>query len=254
MLILIPVIIILVILFIIIAFIANKNIKAMNCCISSALNEIKNYYQITQCDPGEYKEIKMKGIMKFKVEQYSIKDIGNLSIMRVNMGFMQMATFVITPKDKNLPLFSADYIYILSKRKSYLEFYDVVEEKDEQYNELLNALSEVKNKYNHLENFQASTAWYQDLLTVDTYKATKADADNEIEQMLVDNIKVYMKHSHALPLFTFDKKARKLAITVEYTNGLIEKGGVSTEVFKKELGNEETKKFFDSVFFGTSLD
>lgn len=38
------------------------------------------------------------------------------------MGIMQMATAVITPRDKNMPLLSADYMYILGKRKAYLEF------------------------------------------------------------------------------------------------------------------------------------
>jgi hypothetical protein len=41
---------------------------------------------------------------------------------------------------------------------------------------------------------------------------------------------------------------------VEYTDGLIEKGGISTDVFKNSLGDEETKKFFDSVFFGTAAE
>ena len=41
---------------------------------------------------------------------------------------------------------------------------------------------------------------------------------------------------------------------MEYTDGLIEKGGISTDVFKKDLGEEETKKFFDSVFFGTIVE
>ena len=34
---------------------------------------------------------------------------------------------------------------------------------------------------------------------------------------------------------------------------IVEKGGISTDVFKKELGNEVTKHFFDNVFFGTCV-
>ena len=90
--------------------------------------------------------------------------------MRVNMGVMQMATVVITPKDKNMPLLSADYMYILANRKCYLEFYDVVKEKDEQYNQLLTALSGVQSQYNHLDDIETSSAWYQHLLTVTSYK------------------------------------------------------------------------------------
>lgn len=244
---------IILVLVIIVAIIANKNVKAMNSCVDSVLSELETNYTVTPLDVGEYEEMKIYGIMKFHVEQYNIEELGNLSIMRVNMGVMQMATVVITPTDKNMPLLSADYMYILSNRKSYLEFYDVVKEKDEQYNQLLTALSEVQSQYDHLEDIETSTAWYADLLTVTSYKGGKSDADKDLEGMLVDSLAVYMEHSKEFPLLSEDEKNEKLAITTEYTDGLIEKGGISTDVFKKELGDEETKKFFDNVFFGTAV-
>lgn len=50
-----------------------------------------------------------------------------------------------------------------------------------------------------------------------------------------------------------DKKLlQKKQITLEYTNGLIEKGGVSTDIFKKSLGTQATKRFFDETLFGTA--
>ncbi len=238
----------------IVSIIARKNVKAMNSCIDAVLSELKKNYTVTPLDIGEYKEIKVYGLMKFQVEQYDIEELGNLSIMRMNMGVMQMSTIVITPKDKNLPLLSADYMYILSNRKAYLEFYDVVKEKDAQYNELLNALSEVMHKYNDLENIEPSPAWYEHLLTVTSYKGGTSDADSDLEGLLVDCLKVYTEHSKKLPLLSTEEKTEKLAITMEYTDGLIEKGGISTDVFKKELGETETKKFFDNIFFGTMIE
>lgn len=246
------VLILILILILIVTFNANRNLKAMNHCIDSVLTQLNQHYTVTPCDPGGYKEMKMYGVMKFHVEQYDISEIGNLSIMRVNMGFMQMATVVITPKDKNLPLLSADYMYILSNRKSYLEFYDVVKEKDESYNQLLTALSQVQSKYDYLENIQTTPAWYQHLLTVTSYKSGSPAQDSDLEEMLLNSIRTYMEHSKQLPQLSETDKAEKLAVTVEYTDGLIEKGGISTDVFKKQLGEEETKKFFDTVFFGTS--
>ena len=231
----------------------NKNVKAMNDTVDAVLAKLNEDYAVTPVDVGSYKKMKIYGIMKFDVEQYHIADIGNLSIMRMNaLGLMQMATIVITPQDKNLPLLSADYMYILSNRKAYLEFYDVVAEKDDAYNELLNSLTVAKEKYNHLEDIQASEAWYADLLTVTTYKAAKPESDADIKNLLIDSLDVYLKHAKELPLLTAEEKAEKLDITVKYTDGLIEKGGISTDVFKKELGPEETKNFFDNIFFGTA--
>lgn len=235
-----------------VSVIASKNVKAMNSCINAVLETLSQTYTVTPVDVGEYEEMKVAGIMNFHVEQYDIESIGNLSVMRVNMGVMQMATVVITPTDKNLPLLSADYIYILSNRKSYLEFYDVVKEKDNQYNNLLTALSGVQAGYTHLENIETTPAWYAHLLTVTSYKGGSFDSDKDLQGMLIESLGTYLSHAVEFPLLTAEEKAEKLAITVEYTDGLIEKGGISTDVFKKELGDAETKKFFDNVFFGTA--
>lgn len=230
---------------------ASRNVKAMNRSIDAVLEELNKTHTVTRISPEEYEEMKMYGIMKFKVEQYNIEELGNLSVMRVNMGVMQMATIVITPKDKNVPLLSADYMYILSNRKSYLEFYDVVQNKDEDYMQLLNKLSNVVDSYSHLEDFEASEAWYEHLLSVDAYKAGKPKDDADVEQMLRESVRVYLEHAEALPELTEEEKNEKKNITLAYTDGLIEKGGISTDVFKKELGPEVTKDFFDRVFFGT---
>ncbi len=241
----------LVVLAIVIAVNASRNVKAMNRSVDAVLEELNKSYTVTQISPEEYEEMKMYGIMKFKVEQYAIEGLGNLSVMRVNMGVMQMATIVITPKDKNVPLLSADYMYILSNRKSYLEFYDVVQNKDATYMKLVGMLSAVIDRYAHLEDFEASEAWYEHLLSVDAYKASKPKDDAQLELMLRESIQVYLDHAKALPELTEEEKNEKKNITLAYTDGLIEKGGISTDVFKKELGPEVTKDFFDRVFFGT---
>jgi hypothetical protein len=72
--------------------------------------------------------------------------------------------------------------------------------------------------------------------------------------MLVDSIHTYLTCGKEFPTLTEEQREEKLTITVEYTDGLIEKGGISTDVFKSQLGNEETKKFFDQVFFGTAAN
>ncbi|MBO5487563.1 MAG: hypothetical protein J5988_11690, partial [Eubacterium sp.] len=79
---------------IIIAGIANKNVKAMNSCIDAVLSELEVHYTVTPRDAGEYEKMKLFGLMKFDVDQYDIEELGNLSVMRVNMGVMQMATAV----------------------------------------------------------------------------------------------------------------------------------------------------------------
>ena len=196
-----------------ISSIANTNVKAMNSTVDAALTALNASYTVTPVDVGDYKEMTISGLMKFDVEQYDIEGLGNLSVMRMNMGLMQMATFVITPQDKNMPLLSADYMYILSNRKAYLEFYDVVKEKDTAYNSLLNELALTIQGYDYLEDIEASEAWYADLLTVTSYKGGTANVDNDLETLLVDSLNVYLSHAKTLPVLTDVEKAEKLSIS-----------------------------------------
>lgn len=237
-----------------VSVIAAKNVKAMNHCVDAAMAQLRSQYTVTPVDPGEYEDLTLFGLMKFDVEQYDIEGIGNLSVMRVNMGVMQMSTFVITPLDRNLPLLSTDYMYMLGNRTAYMEFYDLVAQKDDTYNALLMALDDAIAGYDHLENAEATPAWYADLLTVTAYKNGGTGEDAALEQMLVDCLDIYLAHGRELPALTEAERAEKIDMTVEYTDGLIEKGGISTDVFKSALGDEVTKDFFDRVFFGTAAN
>jgi hypothetical protein len=234
-----------------VAIIANINVKSMNNCSKNALKIVEKHFGIKKIDLGEKSIMKLNGMMKFQVEQYDIENLGNLSIMKMNMGLMQMLTFVITPIYENMPLLSADFMYILGTRKAYLEFYDVVKNKDSIYVELLSKLQNVIDKYDNLKSIEASEAWYKDLLTVTCYKGVKPKNDSEIQTLLVDSIDTYLSYAKKMPDLSVEDIAAKKAITLKYTNGLIEKGGISTNVFKKSLGDESTKVFFDNIFFGT---
>lgn len=233
--------------------ISKKNMAAMNRCVDAAMEKLNAHYTVTSMDPGEFRDLKLFGLLKFNVEQYRVEELGNLSVMRVNMGVMQMATMVITPQNKNLPLLSADYMYMPSGRKAYLEFYDVVKEKDRQYMQLMDALGDIQKKYDHLENFAPAEAWYDDLLTVASFKTGTGETDEDLKNLLTDSLEVYLTHGKSIPVLSEAEREEKRAITAEYTDGLIEKGGVSTDIFKKQLGVEATKRFFDNVLFGTAV-
>lgn len=63
-----------------VSVIANKNVTAMNDTVDAVLAELNENYTVTPVDVGNYKEMKIYGMMKFDVEQYDIKELGNHSI------------------------------------------------------------------------------------------------------------------------------------------------------------------------------
>ncbi|MBR6069142.1 MAG: hypothetical protein IKP78_00920 [Ruminococcus sp.] len=237
-----------------IAYNAHQNMKVMNSTLDYGMHTLEGAANVNELDAGEYSEIKLYGVMKFDVKQYEVEELGNLSVMKVNMGFMQMVSYIITPYEKDMPMLSMDFMYILGNRKAYAEFYDLTADKEApEYAAVLDNIREFEGRYADLEDIATEPAWYDDLLTVVLHKAGKKKDDDKIREMFSDAIETYMEQADGLELLSDEAEAEKVGITQEYCDNLVEKGGVSTDVFKKELGEEKTKDFFNKVLFGTEL-
>lgn len=232
----------------------TKNNRIMYETIGSGLEAVERSYTVTQRDAGEYTDMRIYGFMKFHVDQYDVEGLGNLSVMRANMGFMQMFSFMITPFEKNVPLCTLDYMYIAGSRKSYVEFYDLAGETESaEYAQIIAMLRKMTERYSDIEELPASSNWYDNLLSVVMHKKLTNKDEQRNKEMFLDALTTYLDYSGIDQEFTQELAAKQAENTRQYSDGLIEKGGVSTDVFKKALGEETTRDFFDKVFFGTAL-
>ncbi len=229
----------------------GKNVKVMNSTIEAALALVGEKHQMTEVNAGEFAEMKAKGIMKFAVRQFDLERAVNLSVMTMNMGIMQMSSIVFTPAGKDLPLMSLDYMYIMGKRKAYLEIYDLVEEKSPEYLKWLEKYKEAFGKHSNLQDTTVSEAWYKHLLTAVAYKMGNTRDDAELQALLLDTVKVYMNQMDSMNHMEEEAAKRKIELVKKYSDRLIDEGGVSTDFFKKSFGGDFTRRFFDRVFFGT---
>ena len=231
---------------------ASKNLRVMYETVSMGMDELNARYTVTPCDAGEYSDLTMYGVMKFHTEQYEIEGLGNLSVMTSNMYMMQMVSFMITPFEKNVPLCTLDFMYILGNRKSYVEFYDLVGDKQtEEYAGVLAALREMQSRWTDVPELEPGENWYDSLLSVVMHKSLTSQDEVRNQELFKDALKTYLDAADALPQSTQEEAAAQLRNTEEYSRGLIQRGGVSTDVFKKALGEETTRDFFGKVFFGT---
>ena len=235
-----------------VAVTASKNVHAMNNVADEGLYIIGKYYNVTPCEPNEYTDITMNDVMKFHTDKYRIENLGNLSVMTTNMGAMQMISFMITPFEKKMPLCTFDFMYIMGTRKSYAEFYDLVPDAStDEYKDILDALREVQSKYADIEEIPASENWYDNYLNVFMHKKLTRKNDDTNLQLFSDTLTAYLEASVSVPVNSAEDTASQLEIIESYSNGLIENGGISTDFFKKNLGEDTTRDFFNKTFFGT---
>ena len=233
---------------------ASRNNKVMHETIEAGMRELRGSYTVTPRDAGDYEDMRFYGMMKFHVDQYDIQGLGNLSVLTADMGFMQMVSYVITPYEKNVPLCTLDFMYIMGNRKSYVEFYDLVgDTQTAEYQQTLACIEEMQHRYDDITELETTENWYDKYLTAYMHKELKRSDDVRNQEMFCDALKTYLDTAKALPQSTPADAAKQLKITKEYSDGLIDKGGVSTDVFKKAIGEEKTREFFDQVFFGSAL-
>ncbi len=234
------------------AYIKKYNSWKMNEDINASLDIISQYYNVKPVDAGEYASINLMGMYIFDVKQYEIEGYGNLSIM-VTDGAQQMSTIVLTPFCKETPLISTDYMYMGSTRISYIEFYEVcADANDSGYQGVMSDLSTLVDKYSAVPSTTPSPGWYESIRPIGLFKMTDPSYDDLTSAMLADSLNITLSDSKALPELDDTQKAAKKAAVQQYSDNLVDMGGISTDMFKYVMGVDKTKDFFNSVFFGTS--
>ena len=209
------------------------------------LNIIGKKYPLSEVDAGEWKALKANG-MTFSIQAYKAKGLGHVSVMRAKgfFGLMKMDTVIINPYDADLPLYSYDRIFAAGNDTLIVELYDTLagawaEE----------PLQAVKEQYAHLPERDPGVHWYDGIkLSASISKKGKKAQSAGFDELTLKHFEAYL--CAAAPLSDKAKKQEKAAYYVE---GLLEKGGPSTDVFKKALGLEATAELFRNILFGTSL-
>ena len=208
------------------------------------LNVIAQHYPITELPVGEMKTLKTSG-MTFSVKAYKAEGLGHVSVMCAKgfFGLMKMDTLIVNPYDVDLPLYSYDRIFAMGNDTLIVELYDtLVGTYSEEH------LQTVKSEYTDLEERDPGEHWYDDIkLGASISKKGKKKQQARFDELAMKHFEAYLSEEVD---FVSERRVKQEKASY-YVNGLLEKGGPSTDVFKKELGEEKTTQLFKEVLFGT---
>jgi hypothetical protein len=201
-------------------------------------------YRLTEIPTGEFSTVKSSG-MKFKTSAYHAEGLGHISVMTASgfFGLMKMDTVIIVPTELDLPLYSYDRIYAMGNDTLIVELYDTtVSEYDD------SALSAVKERFAHLTERDPGEHWYDSIKLKSSISKKGKKANTPIlDELAIEHFSAFI-NADAAPVSDIDKKRER---TEYYVNGLLERGGPSTDAFIKALGREKTETLFKTVLFGT---
>ena len=241
------------------SYITKLNSYMMDKEAEKVLEILSRYYTVRPLDAGEFANISVTAplapgfmvTLDFDVKQYEVEGYGNLSIMKTD-GMQQMSTIVLTPYNKDLPLISTDYMFMGENRISYIEFYGLGINGDENI-PAFNSLRPLTEKYARFADQPPTPGWFDEVRTMGLFKVSTYKDDDAISQMLYESFGITMDASLASPDLDAAQRLARYENTQNYVNNLIANPGVSTAIFNMCLGPERTTQFFNNVFFGTGL-
>ena len=209
------------------------------------LEMIQRKYPLSEIDMGDMKRLKANG-MNFSIQAYQAAGLGHVSVMRAKgfFGLMKMDTLIINPREIDLPLYSYDRIYAAGNDTLIVELYDTL---TTEYSE--QALEAAKAELPGFER-DPGEHWYDNIkLASSISKKGKKAQTLRFDELTRKHFEAYLAGGNKVT--DPEKKQEKASVYVE---GLLSKGGPSTDVFKKALGVETTNKLFRKYLFGTSVE
>lgn len=207
---------------------------------------INQKYPLEEIDCGEFAKMKVSG-MDFTISAYKAEGLGHVSVMTAKgfFGLMKMDTLIINPTEIDLPLYSYDMIFAMGNNTLIVELYDTI---IGDYSEEKLMAVKANEKYRHIPERDAGEHWYDSIKLKSSI--SKKGKKNHISLMtsLVDqHFEAYLKSGNN-PVTDANRKQEKARV---YVDGLLTKGGPSTDVFLKAIGESKTRQLFEKILFGT---
>jgi len=233
----------------ILTYIIFRNMRLVNKSIENIIKIIKAKYSLKKIDIGEFKQLTAYGIMTFNSEIYHIENLGILSILTSNLGFMQLFTLQIVSFEKDLPLLTLDIMYIFNKRILLIEIYDLmIDNTNSEYKSFLQKVENIKSNYSNFTNFEIKKSWHLEYLSELVNKKYGTKDEQIFIDLLNQIMNIFIEYSNTTKkIKNVDKK---ISLVEDFGNELMDKGGVSTDMFKRLFGVEKTRKYLGNVLFG----
>lgn len=208
------------------------------------LSIIGEKYKLKELDSGEFGSMKVSGL-KFSLSSFSAEGLGHVSFMEACgfFGLMKMDTLIIVPGDEDRPLYSYDRIKAGKNDTLIIELYDTLLSPFD-----TTSIRKIKDKFSYLPERDPGKHWY-DSLKLEESISKKAKNIPDMERAAEEYLEAYLV-TKAEKTKDREEKRKK---TEYYVSTLLEKGGPSTDVFKKKFGGEKTRLLFENVLFGTGL-
>lgn len=234
--------------------ILERNVRFIEARLAAGLARLREHYDVEERDVDPVLANPVIGGRPHHARRYDIAGVGNLLAMTVTESDeAQLSSFVITPYFKDLPLFSTDYVYSGERRFFLIEAYDLTVNHAETFDAFIGKLATLADTWSDMSAFPTQPAWYDDIRPLCIAKAPTPDQDDLSISHFLETLDAFIALEQEMPPLSEGDRAKKWQLNKDYADRLIDEGGVSTDLFTQALGPENTRRFFDEVFFAPTF-
>lgn len=213
--------------------------------IQRMIEELKQKYNCAPVEAGVFANVVIEGA-KFKICAYDVKGIGRVATVEMKrlIGFWDMQSLIITPFEKDMPI----YYYNRHREKGHYIYR--VEVFDTQLNGIdVSDMSHVIEKYASLPDEPQNERWYDEYkLPACTVKKVEKKGKEDLSPMIWEHFSAYMDLLEKAPACKPVEKKKKVNVFVKE---LCEKSGIAiVEIFIANYGEKVTEKLANEVLFG----
>ena len=211
--------------------------------IQKMVAEIKSKYPCKTQDTGVFEKVYIDGA-KFRINAYNMKGLGRVATVEMKrlVGLWEMQSLIITPFEKDMP------IYYYNRHREKGKHIYRVEVFDTQFDPVdVSSLAEVVEKYATLTDVPQNERWYDSYkLPVCTVKS--AAKKDELSPMIWEHFERYMALLEQAKECKPVEKKKKVKVFVDE---LCKNSGIAImEIFIGNYGEQVATKLAYEVLFG----
>ena len=210
------------------------------------IEKLRSKYEVNKVDVGSDSSLK-KGLLRFNIDRYCVKGIGNLCILDMHgfFGFVKMETVVLATEEVDVPLFNTDSISFGKKNVQIAELYETRINKGD--GSLESKCQAVKDQDSDIEDYQSGAHNYSAELMSCSYAKTGKNAASRMAESVKAYVDILAGELESAP--HRDKEAGK-AKNVLFADSLIKNGGPAVSKIRKMFGEETAVRIIRNHMYG----
>ena len=215
-----------------------------------ALGKVRKGFCVTENEIGSDRHLSRLG-MNFATHSYEIEDIGHFCVMTMKAfaGVMAMETIVISPVERDLPLFNIDRVSAFGKDTLLIEIYDTqLTPLDAEIQERFRALLERDSAVSDVES---KPHWYDEIRYPFSYGKAGKGLLQQFERAQRDYLEEFIDALKNTPMCDRDAKLKK---NREFAEKLVENDGPAVNMMRSLFGEETMKRVVLSHMYGVDPD